>query len=172
MNIIRPSIERLLFICCPAAVRRLIVAVVVNSIKCFSNWTMTHIFKKVFKLFPTLTDCNSPASIIFPIFAPWISAPVYYSIPRFINFCIGHAMGFCALERLHSFILVTTAASSVPCCNGICPAFPEFSTFTPARTPLHGSFFELFKNSKASIFFSFQVNSHAPHIGSEKQISK
>ena len=78
------TIPSLLGPCCPAAVRRLVVAIIVNTLDSVlrARW-LAHVGVKILKLVPTLTHRNS--SDVSAKIWMWISAPRAKSNPDFVD---------------------------------------------------------------------------------------
>lgn len=80
-----PAIVDLLFLCCPAAICFLIVAIIVDSVKrMFCGWLTPHIGQKVFIAQPTTTNKNAAPTIMFPSVCIWIAAAIQHRGPSLI----------------------------------------------------------------------------------------
>lgn len=81
-----PFVLCLFFSCCPAAITRLVMPIVIDSFNCkISTRTRTHIAQKCFKaIIPSLTNCNSPATIIRKILVLRIKTALPHLLPNVV----------------------------------------------------------------------------------------
>lgn len=76
------SIERLFGLRSPTAVLRRIVAVIVNPInRVACCWSSPHVFSKVFKSVPPLTNPNTPTTVVMINLVPGVIASVSHTLP-------------------------------------------------------------------------------------------
>ena len=79
---LRPSIVDLLLPCSPAAVARLVVAVVIDAIKSQTFWSRTHVGAPVFKRAkPAVTDSNSPPAVVSPALIVRVGTALNHACP-------------------------------------------------------------------------------------------
>lgn len=95
-NLAAAPIETLLGTGRPSAVRRLVVAAVVFSIKRPAFGPLTHIRKEVLEVAPAFADCYPARAIVFEGKVPRVRAPRDHPAPRFIS----RASGTTVLQTL------------------------------------------------------------------------
>lgn len=91
---ITPHIRGLLPFCCPSAIARLIVSVVVDSINRMAlRWLRPHIFKKSFeRITPPLAHRYSAPSVAVVALGVLVFAPLNDSVPRLVNWSASHSV--------------------------------------------------------------------------------
>lgn len=71
---------------CPPAVFRFIVTILVRiPVKRFTEWSLAHVGKEVFKFIPSGADTNSPVSIMLKTASLWIRAALNHSRPCLVR---------------------------------------------------------------------------------------
>lgn len=118
-----PKVSELLLASCPAAVARLIIAVVVwVSIQCVLwAWSPAHIHQKCFEGFsPSFADFNAPTTIIVPMFSTIqipVVAPPIHNYPRsvFLSGPRSWRLAMCAVS-ITAFLAADAATAS--CVSG------------------------------------------------------
>ena len=118
---LRPAISGLVIPGSPAAIRRRVVAIVVNPFQSQSWRAPAHIRDKVFKVFPLKTHLDASTSVVFPGMIAQIAAPFAhrrpYSIfrPRVISpgRAMLQAVRVSFFEFSHSVAMEAPAASRV-----------------------------------------------------------
>jgi hypothetical protein len=78
---------------CPLAVFFRVGTIVIYTLKCKAYGWLSHIFKKVFKVMPFITNIYSTSAIVLVRSCLFIIAPLQHGTPNHINFGSGHAVG-------------------------------------------------------------------------------
>jgi hypothetical protein len=79
------SVACLFSACCPAAVGRLVISIVVNSVDCVPARPIAHVFKEITKrLSPPFADGNTSAAIVFVSNAILAIAPINHILPSLV----------------------------------------------------------------------------------------
>lgn len=130
----RPLISSLLCHYLPLHVVRFIVAVVIYSAnRVFWSWCWPDIGIEGFKgITPSLTDCDSSSSIVFPlrVRSSWIMASADDPEP------CAPLLGMRKTVRpMVSFVFDTSATLRMTGSNLVGPNLTEVATFTPAKAP-------------------------------------
>ena len=88
-------VSALFFSCCPSAIIRRIISIVVNTINAVEmRWSLTHIFVKVFKrVYPSGANLDSSATIAGIVFTFGVITSRFHPFPCVINLCLGHSVG-------------------------------------------------------------------------------
>lgn len=108
----------------PSAIFFVVTQIVVNSVDAMVWWAPTHILKKILKFFPTFAVCDSPASVVWPLWSVGVVATPLHRGPYSV-FCGGSTNRFTVGSRLFSRKLSPKAsaanyespAQSIHCCN-------------------------------------------------------
>lgn len=116
-------VSGLLFRRRPAAIPRLIVAVVVDAIYLHAWWHWSHICQKAFKLLPSLTNLDSASTVILILRRVWIGASRLYSGPATIFARISSSCGVAMRYFCRNLSVETSAAfcfsrSQIACADG------------------------------------------------------
>lgn len=83
-------IPRLRFVGCPAAISRLIVPIVVNSVKRCVLWSFPHVFEKVFKDLPSFANLYSSPTVPMETGRFFIVAATFHGCPTSVSWCSNH----------------------------------------------------------------------------------
>jgi len=87
------SVIGLLFIRRPSAILGAVWTVVVNAIKRFAQWPVSHVRPEIHKrINPSFANFYSPAAISRVIFTVRIAASVFHAVPRLVSFSVRPAM--------------------------------------------------------------------------------
>ena len=84
-NEIRSRVSGLVNTGCPAAIVGFIIPFIVDAIERFANRTFAHVFKKVLKFVPFLTNLNSSTSVVFVLRNMFISTPGTHTSPTSVS---------------------------------------------------------------------------------------
>ncbi len=76
------SIVSLFSIGRPFAVFRRIRTIVVNAVEGATFWSLSHVFVKIFKLLPAVTDCDTSSSIVSERFVFFVEASSNHAVPQ------------------------------------------------------------------------------------------
>ena len=147
-------------ICGPPAITGFIISIGLNSVKGHIFGPLTHVFKKVFKIFPSFANIYSPSTISMITVMIWIIAPLTHTFPRCIStcsfiinrvtmFCRGLFMKASARALRHIFSLHTVIVNIFNS-SAIAFAFPHRFAGSSIITPT--------ENKKPAVFFSGSVN--------------
>jgi hypothetical protein len=95
-----PRVVVLFNACRPANVARLVVAVVVNAVKCqFGRWSRTNVGKERLEtIAPTLADSDATTSVVSERWTVRVLAPLADTTPNVVLRSVAHSV--CALLRL------------------------------------------------------------------------
>ena len=69
----------------PSAIFGAVSLVVVNALNAKAIWSFAHVAQKISKVKPALTNCNSPAPVIFVSLAFWACASFFNALPYLIR---------------------------------------------------------------------------------------
>lgn len=101
--------------CSPSAVFRRIAKGVINSVKRFSMWRLSHICKEIFKFIPALTNCYPSTTVIWICSMLRIIASLQHAIPYRKDFCVRHTMGGINASLRYCFsTTITTTGFRMP----------------------------------------------------------
>lgn len=78
----RSSVKGLIPSCFPRAISRLIAFVIIQPFKGKSFRPLSHVGKKISKISPSITDGDSPPSIVHPSGVALVEAPLNHHSPR------------------------------------------------------------------------------------------
>ena len=93
------SIFRLLPVCCPSAIFRVISLIIINSLnRVFTSWLHPHIFNKVLKPKPPIAHSNASANITSCCTPVTVSASSKHTLPASILTCAFGARGMSVLS--------------------------------------------------------------------------
>lgn len=107
------SIVHLLFSSRPSDIFWRIIAVVISTIKFFTNWFFTNVFQKIYKRFrPTLAHFYAACPVIFVSPVVWIFTPTLYRRPHFVHFGLGLTVRFSCAQTFDIETPTTTCESS------------------------------------------------------------
>lgn len=79
------SIFCLLCRCCPSAISRLVVAIVIYSFQCLSRRSRAHISIEVFEIEPAVANCYAATAITLVAVGVAIGAPIEHGSPTTVN---------------------------------------------------------------------------------------
>jgi hypothetical protein len=99
---IAAPVSRLFSICRPSTIGRLVVSVVIDSIKrVFVGWLSPHVGEKAFKaVSPFTTHGNAARAVVFVLRVSWRVAPAEHLLPRFVlRRASGLAVSFQCLSK-------------------------------------------------------------------------
>ena len=97
----------------PLAVLRRVVSIIVNSVKRFSVWLLSHVSNEVLKLLPTFTNSDSTTTVIREGFVSRIAASVMHPAPKNVNSGTTVSMGTASLRDKLS-LQATTGSGGAP----------------------------------------------------------
>jgi hypothetical protein len=85
-------IKRLLLACCPTAVRRFVISVVVDAVKRAAFWSWSHVLNKSsepasswLQRAPTVANSNPAPTPIFIVFAACVITPLAHMVPTSVE---------------------------------------------------------------------------------------
>lgn len=80
-----PPVDRLLLLCGPNAIPRLIVSGIVGSLNTQAFRPLAHVLVKILKLVPAITNDDAASSIVRPRSEILISTPIEHRLPSPVN---------------------------------------------------------------------------------------
>jgi hypothetical protein len=128
----------------PFAVRRLVIAVVVNALDCQAGWTRPHIRNEIRVLEPPLAHLDAAAAVVFPLTDIRIDATLQHrdptivfrrssAVPAFpvleVKSCAAARLGFPALQMVEP-------SKNMPA--AVAPALPVRHSLVLSFGALHG----------------------------------
>ncbi len=131
------SITSLLLNCCPSAIRFCVISINLNSVYRKVFFRLAHVFKKIFKFFPSFTYLYSTTTIIFKIWTFRIITSLNYIHPTIMFFRVRTTM-----SSIVKYLFSITSARFCPTrLNFIFPCVYSFSalafTYKIPSTFLH-----------------------------------
>ena len=99
----------------PSAIFFAVILVVIYSVQSVTLWSRTHIFKKIFKVEPSITHGNTPAAVRLVACGFAVIAAMYHRLPGVVFRCIGFAVS--KIELRNSFYSGASAAYNMPTAN-------------------------------------------------------
>lgn len=98
--------------CCPAAVSRFIVAIVVYPLQAVRwRWLPPHIREKVVKrLLPSFAHFYASTAVVFVVGTLWVVTSLIHGVPCVVLLGVTHAMSPTSISTTMVFLLNTTAA--------------------------------------------------------------
>lgn len=127
---IQARISRLLFSCGPAAISRLVIAVVVDSVnRMLLAWWRAHVSKKVLKCVPAFAHRNPTSCPAFILIVSCCLTPFTHCSPSSPRFCVRATMGFVGFDFLLQPNASATTDFTRSQSRSFCPSFIPAITF-------------------------------------------
>lgn len=118
----------------PAAIPRLIIAVVIDAINRHAIWRQAHVSNKVPKIIPAITDGDAPPSVIFERTVIGVSASFAHRTPNVKNSVMAQAVNGIARFCEFPFEATTRARHAIPEGGAdYCALRPAIATTKPAH---------------------------------------
>lgn len=89
---ISPSILSLFSACCPSAIFRTVISIIVDSIYGKTVRFFSHVLKKIHVFTPSFANRYTTTSVIGIIFTLWIIATIPHGQPYMVLFCVSVAV--------------------------------------------------------------------------------
>lgn len=131
----RSPICSLFFSCSPATIMFAVAFVVVDSVKSCAAWTGEHVFGKVFKFLPTLTNSYSSSAVVSIITVVFVLTTCFHAAPQPVIKTRGSAMFTRGISNTSGHVTTTTAGFTTAKASRAHPLFGSaFTMAEPFRT--------------------------------------
>lgn len=155
-----PSIIALLTSCRPTAISRLVVAVVVDTIKGGSLRPWSHISKEGRKvILPSLAHHNSSSTVVFVLFASWVKAALFHRVVGdvFRRQAAGGRVPMLDVSSGQMFSHQTSATSHRASSQMVASNGTNSAAFASALPPNEWAFYGARYDSQPTVYDAIQV---------------
>lgn len=111
--VVSAGIAALFFLCAPLAIFFAVMAIIISSINGFIWRALSHVFQEIKKCVPTVTDLNTPATIVVERWVFLISTSLKHSGPDAVSARIDESMFESPPMRSHTATRSDTAISKI-----------------------------------------------------------
>lgn len=132
-----PTIVRLLLVSGPTTVGLAVIAIVIFSIQCHPDWSLSHVRKEVLKrMQPSGTYLDSPSAVRRPVLATRVAASVFHSVPRFVSSAVRHSVLETVPVGFGEFFTQASATSCVSSAESVCFNRMGVAAVALAKSPI------------------------------------